>query len=74
MFAVSLLTVVYACGDGELVRIAKASFAKPVCWAQIEVVRNPLSPAPERDLCIYRVIDPNEVPCCIDRAKDPALR
>jgi hypothetical protein len=60
LFAACLAVVIYACGDGELVRISKASFAKPVCWAQIEVVRNPLSPAPKRDLCIYRVIDPLE--------------
>jgi len=56
LFTMCLLTVVYACGDGELVRIAEASFAKPVCWVEIEVVRNPR--APKRDLCIYRVIDP----------------
>ena len=72
LFTACLGTVVYTAGDGELVRIAYASFAKPVCWMEIEVVRNPL--APKRDLCIYRGIDPNEFPCCIDRAKDPTRR
>jgi hypothetical protein len=56
VFAVCLLTVVYAAGDGEFVRLAKASFGKPVCIGMYERIPNPF--APKRDNCIYLVVDP----------------
>jgi hypothetical protein len=58
IFTVCLVTVLYAVGDGELVRIARASFGEPVCWMEMERVKNPLAPETPPP-CIYRVIDPN---------------
>ena len=60
LFAVCLATVLYAAGDGELIRFAKASFAKPVCWKEYERIPNPLAPK-KQDNCIYRVVAPADL-------------